>query len=60
MINEEKEYFLLHKYCKDAYEEAEMKKWIKEKGLDHVYHIVIDMFYGEDFVDDLGNVIVKK
>lgn len=43
-----KEYFLLDTYCKDLYEQNEMKKWIHEKGIDNVYDIIIDMFYNQD------------
>lgn len=41
----EKEYFLIKEFCEDEYEEIEMKKWIKKKGVEEVYEIVHALFY---------------
>ena len=44
MNDQEKEKFLLENYCDDEIERAELKDWIKLKGISEAYYMVHEVF----------------
>lgn len=42
--------YLMNEFCHDPYEREEMNKWIAQKDIAFVYHVVVDLFSNRNVI----------